>query len=490
MQTGLKLHTPDPHALKRSADIYSRSRTPEVHEDGTIEALDVRPGGPRLAADHVREIHRSFGPAGVRHTLGGLQAMRGNQFVLQMLAVDPGISGLATAAATRSAVRNVVESGRTGVAVPEAARDAFEAATGADVGGVEIYSDSASHAAAAALGARAFTLGQKIYFNQGELQPGTAEGQGLIFHELTHTLQQRGATPPETDALSVGSPHDTHEREADAVARSVKPRAANTAPSQLGEQSEPTFAGAIGTTQRIQRAITFSIAGGTPHSNRVSATEFAAEFLITSDPAITFDWQPDITIHGSAGDPFADWEAGVHQVGKVFWHHVDWGTGTPNHSRRRATITGGLPMRDAVDPANTWYADVAPTKPAAFSADRDVRSPFFDDTPAYPVPYANPVVGRAGSVGSFTHGVGFVTTMSARHIPTGTGAAAFRHLAHRHWTLMVDGTFDGTKALGTRVSARGGTVSNSPMILGHDSAFPPMHGGVTMNTAAIANNDT
>ncbi|MEM7038277.1 MAG: DUF4157 domain-containing protein, partial [Bacteroidota bacterium] len=42
------------------------------------------------------------------------------------------------------------------------------------------------------LGARAFTLGQDIYFNQGEYRPGSESGRHLIAHELAHVVQQTG----------------------------------------------------------------------------------------------------------------------------------------------------------------------------------------------------------------------------------------------------------------------------------------------------------
>ena len=40
------------------------------------------------------------------------------------------------------------------------------------------------------LGAKAFTHGKDIYFNEGNFQPNTSEGKHLLAHELTHTIQQ------------------------------------------------------------------------------------------------------------------------------------------------------------------------------------------------------------------------------------------------------------------------------------------------------------
>ena len=37
--------------------------------------------------------------------------------------------------------------------------------------------------------AKAFTLGNDIYFNRGQFSPETSEGQRLVAHELTHVAQ-------------------------------------------------------------------------------------------------------------------------------------------------------------------------------------------------------------------------------------------------------------------------------------------------------------
>lgn len=42
------------------------------------------------------------------------------------------------------------------------------------------------------LNAKAFTVGNDVYFNQGKYMPNTMEGKHLLAHELTHTIQQKG----------------------------------------------------------------------------------------------------------------------------------------------------------------------------------------------------------------------------------------------------------------------------------------------------------
>jgi hypothetical protein len=57
---------------------------------------------------------------------------------------------------------------------------------------VRIHRDGTAADLATSVNARAFTLGQHVFFNAGEFQPQTQRGQRLVAHELTHVLQQRG----------------------------------------------------------------------------------------------------------------------------------------------------------------------------------------------------------------------------------------------------------------------------------------------------------
>lgn len=70
-------------------------------------------------------------------------------------------------------------------------RSVFEPRFGYDFGSVRTHTGSDAAGAAVALGARAFTVGDHIFFGAGEYQPSSASGQRLIAHELTHTIQQK-----------------------------------------------------------------------------------------------------------------------------------------------------------------------------------------------------------------------------------------------------------------------------------------------------------
>jgi hypothetical protein len=62
-----------------------------------------------------------------------------------------------------------------------------------DLSTVRLHTGPQAHAAARSLSARAFTVGKDIAFGAGEYQPESPEGQKLLAHELTHTVQQGAA---------------------------------------------------------------------------------------------------------------------------------------------------------------------------------------------------------------------------------------------------------------------------------------------------------
>ncbi len=74
---------------------------------------------------------------------------------------------------------------------------------GADFSAVRIHTGATAARASRRLNAAAFTAGSHIAFGRGRFRPERAEGRRLIAHELTHTIQQRGATQPATVQRSV-----------------------------------------------------------------------------------------------------------------------------------------------------------------------------------------------------------------------------------------------------------------------------------------------
>ena len=111
--------------------------------------------------------------------------------------------------------------GSGGERLEDANRAHMEFALGADLSGVRIHKDPDAAYAANDINARAFTVGQDVYFGSGQYDPATKQGNHLLAHELSHTLQQAsGNATPQADT-PISSPGDPLEREADAVAASI-----------------------------------------------------------------------------------------------------------------------------------------------------------------------------------------------------------------------------------------------------------------------------
>ena len=124
-----------------------------------------------------------------------------------------------------------------GSSLPEGVRARMEPRLGADLSGVKVHTSGSSAEAAGQLGARAFTVGNDVHFNNGEFAPGSKEGDKLIAHELTHVVQgqksgiQRKPEPGAEGAEGggehahgggeVSNPDEPAELEADAVSEKV-----------------------------------------------------------------------------------------------------------------------------------------------------------------------------------------------------------------------------------------------------------------------------
>jgi hypothetical protein len=106
---------------------------------------------------------------------------------------DSPLAEIETKAARRHASERPVRAG-DGERIEPQTRARLEQRMQADFSDVRVHTDPRSSLVAATLGARAFTLGRHIAFAGGEYRPGTAGGERLLTHELTHALQQGGAT--------------------------------------------------------------------------------------------------------------------------------------------------------------------------------------------------------------------------------------------------------------------------------------------------------
>jgi hypothetical protein len=79
-----------------------------------------------------------------------------------------------------------------GRAMDAPVRRRFENAMGVDLSDVRLHSGPAATDLNDGMSARAFTVGRDIFFRDGLPATDTTDGQSLLAHELTHTVQQSG----------------------------------------------------------------------------------------------------------------------------------------------------------------------------------------------------------------------------------------------------------------------------------------------------------
>lgn len=98
-----------------------------------------------------------------------------------------GVQGGPVPAGTASRIRP------SGDRFDDVTRSRMEGAFGADFSGVRVHTSATIDTAAEGLQADAFTVGREVYVRRSLYRPGTAAGDSLLAHELTHTLQQGAA---------------------------------------------------------------------------------------------------------------------------------------------------------------------------------------------------------------------------------------------------------------------------------------------------------
>jgi uncharacterized protein DUF4157 len=110
-----------------------------------------------------------------------------------------------TSAPTLPEPVQVALTSEAGTPLPQPER--WSARVGADVAHAKLVATPAANAAAAALGTKAFTVGDRVFLGSGV--DATTAGGGILAHELTHVAQQRGATEP--SELTITPAHDARE---------------------------------------------------------------------------------------------------------------------------------------------------------------------------------------------------------------------------------------------------------------------------------------
>ncbi len=99
----------------------------------------------------------------------------------------------ATASTTTAELGASIANTSGGTPLSNDTKDFMESRFGADFSNVRIHNNSESASMSNQIGAKAFTYGNNIFFNQNQYQPSSSEGKTLLAHELTHTVQQGAA---------------------------------------------------------------------------------------------------------------------------------------------------------------------------------------------------------------------------------------------------------------------------------------------------------
>jgi len=94
---------------------------------------------------------------------------------------------------------------------------------GHDFSQVRIHTGARAADSAAAVHARAYTVGSHIVFGENEPTLGTSSGLRLLAHELVHVTQQQAFARQaiESDTIEMGAPGDSFEREAEARTEAI-----------------------------------------------------------------------------------------------------------------------------------------------------------------------------------------------------------------------------------------------------------------------------
>jgi hypothetical protein len=145
--------------------------------------------------------------------MGQLQHDYGNAYVQRV------VSGLRDERPNAGPTRDAAPKPESVQPLDTTTRGEMESAFGESLDDVRLHTGEQAEEAARGLGARAFTRGRDIYFNEGEYDPATRDGKELLAHELTHVIQQSQASAQEHASSADG--HDKFEEEADRAARAA-----------------------------------------------------------------------------------------------------------------------------------------------------------------------------------------------------------------------------------------------------------------------------
>lgn len=222
---------------------------------------------------------------------------------VQRLAVDAAPS--AGAGVVPAQVASGIGTARSsGSPMPPGERSFFEPRFGASFSQVRVHADAQSAQLAQSIHARAFTVGQHIFFGAGEYTPGLDSGRHLLAHELTHTLQQGGGDArlqrsPESDLddMDMAAEREYNKGGAPKAVKGAPPPGCSPgfcdpyphekyARYQLAKQRGPLLLGiAAAVNSRVAKLWAQHLSGGAPPQDL--SGEFGADFSASPTTAKT-----------------------------------------------------------------------------------------------------------------------------------------------------------------------------------------------------------
>jgi Domain of unknown function (DUF4157) len=131
-------------------------------------------------------------------TLSRKCAQEETQDALQRKAGDGAMGGEAAPPIVNSVLAS------PGRALDPATHDFMASRFGTNFSDVRIHTGAEAAQSAAAVGARAYTVGRDVVFGAGQYEPAGNDGRRLLAHELAHVVQQRQAF--DAQRLTVGEP--------------------------------------------------------------------------------------------------------------------------------------------------------------------------------------------------------------------------------------------------------------------------------------------
>lgn len=182
---------------------------PKLEVGAADDRLEVEADAmARQVVQHLSD--RRAGREGARPTVDRDQATEVASRVADGGGADVGFEGGDVSPETEEAIQRARSSG--GKPLDGGARSAMEGALGADFSGVRLHTGPAAAELNDRIQAKAFTVGNDIFFRGAAPDVARPSGQELLAHELTHTIQQGASVGRSTDGVVRRMPTPTKVR--------------------------------------------------------------------------------------------------------------------------------------------------------------------------------------------------------------------------------------------------------------------------------------